>query len=439
MDAKTGKQAGAFNLPGAVDSLGGNDFDQRNEGTVGDERADAGAVMERCGRRFAVDGRRCAGRLHAGLRVDGAHGRTHGADVVGRGAATAADDLRSSGDGFAREAGHVFRRAEVDVAAFDGAGHAGVGHCRKRQSGGGAHGFNSGENGCRAGGAVDSDGARAPLGEQRGGLGGGCAIEAVALVVHRHHHQHGQVGSGFAGGGESFVGLVEGGHGFEDQQVDAGICEGFDLLREGGAGFVEPGFAEGFEAHSQRADGASDIRFAGLLFLEMRNGLACHSDAGGVDFSNFAGQAVAGKAKAVGAEGVGFKNLSAGLQVLLMDGEDEARVGEIQLVVAPVDEDAAGIEHSAHGAVGQYGTVGKNVGKLGHPLVMLRHTGEARQSTGPLCYTSLVIAFINRPSNRASCNLSDRPATAITVFTFAAVTPKNFRGPVRAFRRGKGF
>ena len=65
---------------------------------------------------------------YAGLRVDGAHGRTHGADVVRRGAAAAADNLCAGRDGLAGEAGHVFRRAEIDVAALDGAGHAGIGH-----------------------------------------------------------------------------------------------------------------------------------------------------------------------------------------------------------------------------------------------------------------------------------------------------------------------
>ena len=42
-----------------------------------------------------------------------------------------------------------------------------------------------------------------------------------------------------------------------------------------------------------------------------------------------AGQAMAREAKAVGAEGVGFKNLRARLQVLLVDGQNEPGVGEV--------------------------------------------------------------------------------------------------------------
>ena len=81
--------------------------------------------------------------------------------------------------------------------------------------------------------------------------------------------------------------------------------------------------------------------------------------------ATFAGKAVPRQPEAVGAEGVGFKNLGAGLQILLVDGENQAGVGEVQLVVAAVDEDAARVEHGAHGAVGEHGTVGKDVGKQG--------------------------------------------------------------------------
>ena len=422
VDAEAGQKAGAFDFLGAVDAFGGNDFNQRDEGSIGDEGADAGTVMERRGRRLGVQCRGCAGDLDARLGVNGAHGRAHGADVVGRGAAAAAYELRSGGNGLAGEAGHVLGRTEVNVAAFDCPGHAGIGHCRKRQSGGGAHGFNGGEYGGRAGGAVDADGSCAPFGEQRGGLGRRCAVEAVALVVDSHHDQDGQFGSGFAGGSEGLTGLVQRGHGFEDEHVDAGLGKGLDLLGKGGASFVEAGFAEGLESHAQGTDGACHPGFATLLFFEMRNRLASQIDASRVDFSHFSGQAMASQAKAVGAEGVGFKNFGAGLEVLLVDGEDEARVGEIEFVVAAIDEDAAGIEHRAHGSVGQYGTAGKDVGKLGHALVMLSHAATTRQSTGRLCYTSEVTAFINRAVkpkfwNPGSSNLSDGWAMAINVFT----------------------
>jgi len=39
---------------------------------------------------------------------------------------------------------------------------------------------------------------------------------------------------------------------------------------------------------------------------------------------------MAGQPETVRTEGVGFKNLGACLQIFLMNGEDRARVGEIQ-------------------------------------------------------------------------------------------------------------
>ncbi len=103
---------------------------------------------------------------------------------------------------------------------------------------------------------------------------------------------------------------------------------------------------------------------AGLLLLEVLDGLPRQPDAGGIDLGHLGGQAVPREPEAVGAEGVGFKDLGAGLQILLVDGENQVGVGQVQFVVAAVDEDAARIEHRAHGAVGEHGAVGKDVGKL---------------------------------------------------------------------------
>ena len=80
------------------------------------------------------------------------------------------------------------------------------------------------------------------------------------------------------------------------------------------------------------------------------------------------------EAEAVGAEGVGFKDFCAGLEIFLVDGEDEVGVGKVQLVVTAVDEDSARIEDRAHGAIGEHGAVGEDIGKLGHSIVMLSHS-----------------------------------------------------------------
>ena len=392
---------------------------------------------ERSRRRFRVELRCRAGAFNAGLGIDGAHGGAHGAYVVGGGAAAAAHKLGSGGDGLAGKAGHVLRGAEIDIAAFDGAGHAGVGHGRQGQRGGLAHGFNGGKHGGWAGGAVDADGARTPLREARGRMLGRGAIEAVAFVVDRDHDQDGQVGSDFTGGGEGFAGFVERGHGFNDEQVRAGLSQGIDLFGKGGTGFVEAGFAEGLKAHAKRADGAGDPGFSCLLFPEVLDGLAGKTDAGGVDFRDLASQSMAGQAEAVGAKGVGFDNLRTGLQIFLVDGENQAGVGQVQLVVTAVDEDATGVEHGSHGAVGENRAAGKDVGELGHSDAMLSQAAGLRQSRGPLCYTSGVIGWLETGSGMHVFQWQ-------RVLRFAGMAGNRHQscsrsGLIRVLRRGKGF
>ncbi len=162
MDAKLCQQHRAFNFPRAVDAVGRYDLYQGNEFALLYQRPDARSLAQRLGRRFSRDWSGRATFHGARLRIDGAHGRPHGADVVGGGAAAAAHHLCSGGNRLAREAGHIFRRTKIDVAALDGARHTGVGHGSQGQRGGAAHGFNRREHGGRPGGAVDANGLRLP-------------------------------------------------------------------------------------------------------------------------------------------------------------------------------------------------------------------------------------------------------------------------------------
>ena len=147
--------------------------------------------------------------------------------------------------------------------------------------------------------------------------------------------------------------------------------------------------------------GKTGLDEARSAFAEQIRALA----AGGVDFLSIETMPAlneAREAKAVGAEGVGFKNLRASLQIFLVNGEDQRRIGEIELVVAAADGHAAAIEHCAHGAVGEKGTTSEDVGERGHPVVMLRQPGGARQQTGLLCYTSGVKSGIASDSGRCA-------------------------------------
>ena len=58
----------------------------------------------------------------------------------------------------------------------------------------------------------------------------------------------------------------------------------------------------------------------------------------------------------VGAKGVGLNDGGAGLQVFAVHLADDLGLGNVELVVAAIDEDAAAVEHGSHGAVTENGT-----------------------------------------------------------------------------------
>ena len=84
----------------------------------------------------------------------------------------------------------------------------------------------------------------------------------------------GQIGSDLARRLQRLVSLVQRGHGLNDEQVHAGIVQGANLLGKGGAGFVEAGLAQRLKPHAERTDGAGNPGLAGLLLLQVLDGLA---------------------------------------------------------------------------------------------------------------------------------------------------------------------
>jgi hypothetical protein len=76
-----------------------------------------------------------------------------------------------------------------------------------------------------------------------------------------------------------------------------------------------------------------------------------------IDVVHSIGKTMAGQTKAVCPECVGFDNVSTRLHVFVMDAADEVGLGQVQLVVAAVDEDALAIQQCAHRAIAEHGTV----------------------------------------------------------------------------------
>ena len=289
------------------------------------------------------------------LGIHGADGGLHRADVVGRGAATSADELHAGANEFAREAGHVLRRAEIDVTAVYVARHAGIGHGDQRKLGNGAHALDRREHCGRAGGTVDADGICAGACETRRGDVRWCAVETVGVFIHGHHGQQRNVRSYLPGRVDGLFGFVDGHHRLDREQVHAHARsardQAFDLFCEGGARLFQGSLAQRFQVNAERADRTGDVRSARLLVCKLGDGFPRQPRACLVDGAGLILQPESLQAKAVRPEGVGFDDLGAGLQIFLMHGADQLRLGQVQLVEALVEEDAPPIERGSHGPV----------------------------------------------------------------------------------------
>ena len=193
-----------------------------------------------------------------------------------------------------------------------------------------------------------------------GGEFGGRAVEEVGVLVHGKHGDDGEIGGDGVGCLERLLRLIEGGDGFDDEEVDAAGDESANLIGEGVEGFAEGHFSHRLEMGAEGADGAGDPGAGGLLVLNLRGGLAGEGGAGAIDFENAILQAMAGEAKAICAKSVGFDDFRAGLEVFLVNGADEFRVREVEFVVAAVDEDSASVEGRAHGSVAQHGSASED-------------------------------------------------------------------------------
>jgi hypothetical protein len=178
--------------------------------------------------------------------------------------------------------------------------------------------------------------------------------------------------SGFdvAAGQHGLVQFFDVAEGFEHQQIDAALDQGRDLFAERRARLFKRSLAQRFNANAQRADRSGDPN------VETLGCFASHVSAGQIDVAHAIGQAVPRQAKAVRAESIGFDNLGAGLQVIVVHGADQLRLRQVQLVIAAVDENALGIEKRPHGSVTEHGRLLQTFNKvLWHLLENTRSSG----------------------------------------------------------------
>ena len=143
--------------------------------------------------------------------------------------------------------------------------------------------------------------------------------------------------------------LAEIREGLGDEAVHPAFEQGLGLLAEGGDRLGLADRSERQEVLAERPDGAEHQHVAphGLA------NVAREPHPRPVDLAHPALEPVDGELEAVGAERVGLQEVGAGGDVLLVNPLDGLRVVEVQHVEAGVEGHPPGVEHRAHGPVGE--------------------------------------------------------------------------------------
>ena len=360
IDARLGAELGAGDFLGGVHPARRQDLHESHELP----RGQLGAQLRFVGHRHFRDSLRFGLGLLDGdaqlllHRLQRARLGVDQLDVLGRRPAASAHDAHARPEQPPRILRHVFRRAQIEVAAFHAHRNARVRHGADGLGGECHHALDGIERGLRAHGAIDPDDIRRPFVETPREGFRFRATGQVPVIVDGHLRHDGHLRTGrFARGEQCLAHFVQIAEGFEHQQIDAGLQQHFRLLAEDGARLGERSRSQRLDVRAERADSAGHESVLAGRFTGQ-------ADAGMVDGMQFLGEPERRQAHAVGPEGVGLQDLGAGLHVLLMNLPHHVGRGDVQLIEAAVDEHAARIKHGAHGAVGHHGAAGKLLSKL---------------------------------------------------------------------------
>jgi hypothetical protein len=243
----------------------------------------------------------------------------------------------------ARVRRHVFRRAQVDVAALDVARLAGVrlgGQADPRHR---RHPLDRLEHRRRSDRAIHADHRGPPPFELGRKLLRRRAVERVAVLVGRHLGDDRQVRQR-ADGVERRADLAQVAERFENEQVDAALEQRPHLLQEIFARLVDTGLPPRFDADAERPDRAAHIGPAGR-----RPPRDLH--ASDVHLVQAVGEAERSQLDPVGAERIGLEDIGAGADVVVVHALDELGLRQVHRVEALVDEHPTRIQHRPHRAV----------------------------------------------------------------------------------------
>src|SRR4051794_26888028 len=132
---------------------------------------------------------------------------------------------------------------------------------------------------------------------------------------------------------------------FQDKKVHQPFrSESSDLLAKSLASFFTRRLAKWLDADPKRPDRPSHENAISFRYL------AGQPRARAVHLVHLVATAMPRQAKNVAAEGVGLDHLGTGMYVIPVDPADDLGLRDVQLVVAPVDEDSLVVEHSPHRA-----------------------------------------------------------------------------------------
>src|SRR5437879_3867374 len=136
---------------------------------------------------------------------------------------------------------------------------------------------------------------------------------------------------------------------FEDQQVNPAFEQRCDLFAEGVFGFLEGSFSQRFNPDAQGPYRTGDPSVEALCSLLRQ------PSPGKINLPDSTSKPMPLKAIAITAKCVGFNDLRARLQIFMVDASYKIWLGQIQFVVAAIDENALGVQPRAHSAVAKKG------------------------------------------------------------------------------------
>src|SRR6185312_13881827 len=161
---------------------------------------------------------------------------------------------------------------------------------------------------------------------------GSGSVEAAPVFIDGDLRHYRQIEIHLSRGENRLVQLFQRPECLENYQIDSAFDQRGYLFAEGIARLLAGDFAQRLDAHAQRAD------CSGYQCLKALGRLPRQPGPGQVDVADLVAAAMAGKPGAAATESVGLNDLGACMQVVLMNTQNQVRLGKVQLVIAAVDE-----------------------------------------------------------------------------------------------------